>query len=343
MTRDRQPGPTHRTARRGGARTGCRRQRGYALILVLGALVLITLVAVRFAERIDLLRTQAHSLQAYADARIAAAGAVAVGQYWLATREGGPIGFGQAAELVRADGTAYALQGGATLRFQDQRGLIPVNLPDLGALANLLRQQGLALAEVDSMIDGLLDFTDTDSLRRLNGAEASDYALLDLPAPRNDWLLSLAELTQVLPWRAHADLVAQLQPLLSLRREGYFNPNTAPLPVLRAWFPSAAPEQIELLLTYRLSAAFTNGAQAQALTGLPAAGDELLYHTSDEVSLTVSAPGLPRPLQYNLLLLPGGENSPWLILQAQARAVSERHDDQLSPTAFPLALDSPPP
>jgi type II secretory pathway component PulK len=322
---------------------GQRRQRGYALILVLGALALITVVAARFAERIDLLRAQSRSMLAYADGRIAAAGAVAVGQYWVATREGGAIGYGQAGELVRADGTVYALQAGATLALQDQRGLISVNVPDLSPLARLLRQQGLALAQVDTMIDGLLDYIDGDSLRRLNGAEAGDYARVDGPAPRNDWLLSVTELAQVLAWRDQADLVARLQPVLSARRIGYFNPNTAPRPVLRAWFPAAAPEQIERLMTYRQATAFANGAQVQAVTGLPAAGDEMLYSVSDEISLTVSAPGLPRPLQYNLILLPGGENAPWLILQAQARAVSERHDDPLSPTAFPLALGSSPP
>lgn len=331
-----------RRRRSPGVRGGQGTQRGYALILVLGALALISVVATRFAERIDQLRTQSRSMQAYADARIAAAGAVAVGLYWVSTHEGGRVGYGQGAELVRADGTAYVLPGGATIALQDQRGLISLNLPDLSPLVSLLRQQGLGQAQIDTLIDGLLDYGDLDSLRRLNGAEAGDYAALGQPPPRNDWLLSVSELQQVLAWRDQAALVGRLQPLLSVRRVGFFNPNTAPPAVLKAWFPTAAPEQIELLVSHRAGAAFADGAQVQALTGLPARGDDFLFSVSDELALTVSAPGLPRPLQYNLVLLPGGEMAPWLVLQAQARALSERQDDKRSATAFPLALGGSP-
>ena len=172
-------------------------QRGYALLLVLGSLAAIAVVAGRFASRVDLLRGQARTMQAYADASVAAAGALAVGQYWVATREAGPLGFGSGAELLRADGTTYTLSNAATVQVQDQRGLIALNTVDLAPLRSLLQLQGVAPPKADAMIDGLLDYTDTDGLHRLNGAEAPAYEALGRPPPRNDWLLSTHELSQV--------------------------------------------------------------------------------------------------------------------------------------------------
>lgn len=318
---------------------GARRVRGYALPLVLGALALIALVAGRFAQRIDQLRAQAQTLQGYAEARVAAASARSVGEFWIATREPGPVGFGTAAELVRADDTPYALTGGAILQLQDQRGLIPLNIPDLSFLRALLQQQpGLDAAQIDRMIDGLLDYADTDSLHRLNGAEAPEYRFQDLPPPRDDWLLSVSELGQVMAWRGQAALIQRLEPLLSLARVGVFNPMTAPMPVLEAWFGKAAAPQLQLFDTLRHGPGLVYASQVQSLTGLPMKRDDLVFYVSDEVALSVWAPGLPRPLQYNLLLLPAGESAPWLVLQARPRAALERRDDQPPPKAFPLAI-----
>lgn len=331
-----------RSDHRGCARRACRParrrlSRGYALPLVIGALVLIMVVAGRFAARIDMLRSQAKTLQDYAQGRLLASNALSAALYLVATKGPGPVGFGEGAAMLRADDTRYSLPNGATMQVQDQRGLIPLNLPELRLLRSWLHQAGLGADAADTLIDGLLDYTDSDDLHRLNGAEAPAYAERSLPPPRNDWLLSPQELGQVLAWRDRQDLIEQLQPWLSLQREAVFNPLTAPMPLLALWFGEAAAPQLQLFDTLRHAPVAPAAAAAQALTGLPMVDDYIGFYVSDMIGITVWAPGLPRVRQYNLQLLPAGIHAPWMVLQVRARAGSEQRNDQPPSTAFPFS------
>lgn len=308
-------------------------------MLVLSALALVALIGGRFAARIDALREQTSTLAAHARATLQAGNAVAAGLYWMSTHETGPAGFGPALQpSLHADDRAYVLDIGGELRLQDLRGLYPLNALERAPFSRLLQALGLDTAMTDTYIDVLLDYEDTDNLKRLNGAEAADYAVVGLPPPRNDWLLSVRELDRMPHWRDKPEFTAALEPWVSTSRTGFFNPNTAPRAVLQAMLPQARPEQLELLETMRAAAPFLTGDAARKATGLALDGDDKLFHGGEQYRLTVWAAGMPQTLQYNVLLLPGGRVAPWLISEVHpaARPAPSKTPDRA--TAFPLAF-----
>lgn len=315
-----------------------RRQRGYVLVLVLGSLALIAFIAANFAQRIDTLRRTAGSTRDHAQARVAAASAMAVAKYWLASHAAQPMGYGGADGMVLADGRFYRLPNGALLAFQDLRGLLSVNIVDRPALTRLLLQQGAALESVDRHLDVLEDYTDLDSLKRLNGAERRDYDALGLPGPRNDFLRSLSELAGMPVWRDDGPLLERVKPMLSTARSAWVNPNTAPVAVLRAVFPQAAPAQIDRFVADRTLGQFDNPQGVTRNYGLQAGQDDILLFAGREVQVTVWAPGLPQAIQYNLVLLPAGGTGPWLVTEQHLRARPQLRDDATDTEPFPLAL-----
>lgn len=317
------------------------RQGGYVLIMVLGALVLIALVAARFAQRIDGLRSQTGSLQAHAQQRLAMGNALAAALYVTTTHALGPAGVGPpiGEPVLRADDRLYRLPDGGEVQVQDARGLLPLNVIGRPQLRSVLASLGVGVAVVDAWIDVLQDYQDIDSLKRLNGAETGDYAALGLAPPRNDWLVSVRELNRLPLWRDQPGIVEAMERLGSTNRLLVFNPNTASIELLRLLLPTATPVQLELFDTLRRRAAFTSSASAQRATGLPFQRDEFIFHLGQQLRLTVSASGAARALQYNVTIVPGGAEAPWLISEAHP-VVHRSRDTPDTPdraTPFPLA------
>ena len=310
------------------------------LIFVLAALALIAMVAERFQLRIDDLRRQSASLAHLARARVAADNALAAGLYWLSTRPPGPAGFGKVGALgLIADDRPYRLDTGGEIRDQDLRGLYPLNAPERGSFARLLHGLGVEDSLDDSLLDILLDYEDTDSLKRLNGAEADDYARVGLPPPRNDWLLSVRELNRMPLWRDHPALVTSMESLASVSRIGIINPNTAPRRVLQAALAQGMPDQIDRFETLRERAPFDNADLARAATGLSMTGDAYVFFVGNEQRLTVWAPGMPQSLQYTVVLSPDGTSAPWLISEVHPAARSILSGDAYDRvTPFPLDI-----
>lgn len=313
--------------------------RGVALIMVLGALALIAIVAGRFAQRIDNLRGQTTSLHDHAQQRLQARNALAATLYFAATRSIGPAGFGPAlAPELRADDRLYRLPDGGEVRVQDPRGLVALNAPERASLGALLQTLGVSARETDAFVDVLEDYLDTDALKRLNGAEAPDYATLGLPAPRNDWMLTVGELNRMPLWRDAPQVVAVMERWGSTSRRPILNPNTVPIDLLAGLWPQARPEQLELLRRLREATPFVDGRQAQRLTGLPLESDEIIFSLGPQLRITVSAQGSPRALQYNVVLLPAGIEGPWLISDVQPAPRAQPRDTPDHAEPFPLAL-----
>jgi type II secretory pathway component PulK len=322
-----------------GRRLPARPGRGMALVMVLGALAVITLVAARFAQRIHELQQQIVSLDEHAQQRLHMRNALAATLYLTATRSVGPAGLvADNMPELRADDRRYRLPGGGVVQLQDPRGLLSLNAPDRRALSALLVSAGVATTETDAFVDVLEDYLDTDNLKRLNGAEMPEYAALGLPPPRNDYLLSANELQRMPRWRDAPLAVAAVQRWASVTRRSVMNPNTAPIEVMAAWWPQASPQQLQLLRSLRDAAPFTSGEFAQRATGLPAAGDEFIFSLGPELRITVSAEGSTRALQYNVMLTPLGQEAPWLISDVQPVPSAPPRDPTNNAQAFPLAL-----
>ena len=316
-------------------------RRGYVLVFVLAALVMMALIGGRFAIRIDALRDQTGALSAYARGRLEAGNAAAAAFYLISTQPRGPAGFGSFLQpALRADGRPYRLDNGAEIRLQDTRGLYPINnLFQRESFAALLRLSGADVVAIDGYTDVLLDYQDTDNLKRLNGAERADYAALGLPPVRNDWLLSLRELSRMPLWRDRPELVAAIEPFVSTSRDGLFNANTAPRLVLQAKLPQARPEQIELFETLRSATPFTSESMAIKATGLQLATDESMLHVGNHFRLNVWAAGMPQAIQYNVSLDPVvAMMAPWQIAEVHSvtRPIPSKAQERAS--AFPLAL-----
>lgn len=316
-------------------------QRGMALIMVMAALALIAFVAARFAQRIDELRSQTLSLRQHAEHSLQARNALAATLYFTATRPAGPAGFGPPlTPELRADGRLYGLAEGGQVRLQDQRGLLPLNAVDRAPLASVLQTLGVAQHDTDTFVDVLEDYLDTDNLKRLNGAEAPEYAAAGLPAPRNDFMTAVGELGRMPKWREVPAVVTALERWASPSRQAVLNPNTAPLGLLAAWWPWAAPAQLELLVSLRDGTPFQDGAQASRATGLALDRDDLVFHIGPRFRITASAQGSPRALQYNVVLTPGGRDAPWLISHMQAVPRVEPRTPTERAEPFPLAFSA---
>lgn len=316
-----------------------RSQQGYVLLLVLGALALIALLATRIAQRIDDLRAQTSTLKVDAEQRLTMGNARAAALYFVTTRGLGPAGHGPALDpLLRSDNRRYTLSGGGEVRVQDQRGLLPLNAVDAATLGALLVARGLPPPDAFPWVDVLHDYIDTDALKRLNGAERLEYDAAGLPAPRNDWLVSVRELGRMPRWRDRPAITAAVQQVSSTSRQPVLNPNTAPIELLATLLPTASPQQLELFDTLRRQSPFASGAAAQRLTGLPLVRDDFVFHVGPQLRLTVSAAGSPRAVQYNVVLVPGGLQAPWLISESHTDHRTDRRDTQDRATPFPLAV-----
>ena len=82
--------------------------------------------------------------------------------------------------------------------IQDELGRIDLNAADAPLLAGLFRAAGTPAQEADTIADRIIDWRDSDDLRRLNGAEKADYHRADLSAwPRNAPFQSVDELKLV--------------------------------------------------------------------------------------------------------------------------------------------------
>jgi general secretion pathway protein K len=105
-------------------------------------------------------------------------------------------------EVVRIDGRAYngnIGMGRYVFRLFNESGKININTmsaPSGGLmLNNLLVNLGVAKETADVIVDSILDWVDTDDLRRLNGAESDYYQSLPNPyKAKNGRLDTLEEL-----------------------------------------------------------------------------------------------------------------------------------------------------
>jgi general secretion pathway protein K len=294
----------------------CARSRGQSLVIVLGAIVVLTALAAWIAARVEVVSQAAATLRQQASQEVAEANALAVVMQWIATNPPGHAGWGDPTQAVLVgDGREYRLPDGTLVSVQDQRGLLSLNIVDRPLMRNLLASIGVAASRIDPMIDVLEDYTDTDSLKRLSGAEALDYAALSLPAPRDDWVVTVSELRRMPIWVEQVRRNPTLLTWVSARRSAGLNLNTAPPALIAALLPGAGPEALSLLESMRRERPFPDASVVLRLTGLEVPGDDTDFYVGPQVAIRVRQPGQARGREYNVLVTRESAELPWIILE----------------------------
>ena len=198
-------------------------QRGVALVLVVWAAVLLTVIASTFiVER----RTESLVLRnslSLARAEAAADAGIHRGLYELFRND-------TAQDRWSRDGTRHEWSfDGIPIRIElrDESAKIDINTATDPLLRGLLVSSGLADDEATRLLDAILDWRDPDPLKRPNGAEEADYREAGLNhKPANSSFQAIEELQLVLGMRP--DIYRRLAPSITVfSRQPGVNPRLA--------------------------------------------------------------------------------------------------------------------
>jgi hypothetical protein len=259
--------------------------------------------------------------------------------FLLTTRRLTPLGFA-GSPLLYVDGRPYRLPSDVRVSVQDLRGLISVTAFDPAVMRRFLLEHGVRDSEVEPLLDKLADYADLDDLRRLNGAEAADYAREGLPPPRNDWPISPFEIRLIPGWRAHPELWERASDYFTAVREGWLNPNTAPPSVLAA-LPGASPEAVKQLLALRAQGVHVSSADMLfGMTGIRLPDDPVAFYPSLFYRLRLWRPKDARLVEYTVMLTPDAPDQPWLVLETRQLPRPTDDDDTPAPELL-RPIDSP--
>ena len=281
------------------------RRRGFALILVLWGLALLSALAVALSAtgRSDV--TLTHNLvESSRAAHLADAGVFVGIRALLTPADLPPVDDDGGRRLdVRIDGVDVRL----TLR--DEGGKVDLNQAPRRLLRGALLAAGAGESDANRLADAVLDWRDRDSRRRDFGAEAPDYERAGRPdRPRNGPFELVSELRLVLGMTD--DLFARLRPFVSIdSRQAGLDPGQAPAALLRA-VPELSGVDIGRLLDRR-----RDGAAPGTLPGIGggagmlAAGHGLAHTVTADVEL-------PSGVSYRreaVVLIGGAADRPYRI------------------------------
>lgn len=200
------------------------RQRGFALLIVLWSLVLLTLLATGLTAsgRSDV--QLATNLRAAATAQAAADGAIYEAAFHLL----------DPATRWAADGAAHALDGPGvrvTLRIENEAGKINPNTAPPELLEALLRQVGVDALKATALANAIVDWRFPRGLASLSSGQPVAYRNAGLSyGPPGEPFESVTELGAVIGMTQQ--VLAQIAPHLSVFTEGEPDPRIAG-PVVR--------------------------------------------------------------------------------------------------------------
>jgi general secretion pathway protein K len=203
-----------------------RSENGVALITVLWALILLSIIAAAVSLETRSSARVARNMVENAAARAAADAGIqrAILDLKAMTLPGpDPSKF-------RADGTVYAWRfANCTIyvSIQDEGGKIDLNQAPEALLTALFASVGVAQGKAESLADAIADYRDADNLRRPGGAEEADYQDAGLGwGPKNAPFQTVEELQQVLG--VTPEIYRRVAPDLTVYAVGSaLNPTTA--------------------------------------------------------------------------------------------------------------------
>ena len=186
------------------------RQRGIALVMVLWLVVLLTIVAASFATHSRVETRMAGNLVEREKARLMAQSGLnrALMELMVKNTDQRWTFNGEAHEL-------QAPQGSLRIAIRNASGLVDLNRASREVLYNLFTLVSDDPEVREQLVDALEDWRDSDDLRRLKGAEDSDYAAAgyDYGSADRD-LESVDELGYVMGF--NRDAVNRLRPYVTV-------------------------------------------------------------------------------------------------------------------------------
>lgn len=236
-----------------------RQQRGAALVTVLLAVTLLTIVVIEFAYSTQIDHHLSHNALKALQASYLARSGINLAMLVLKkdTQTSGIDALGE--DWARALPPLPAGAGMVALRVTDEQGKVNLNAlrNTNGTINGPWREVAERLFELrgldPSLLVPLLDWLDGDDFPEPQGAERYLYLTRTPPLiPRNGILLTLGELAKVEGFtaavRAQLDEVITVLPDTTTK----LNVNTAPADVLAALFPTLAPETLDEFLRSRV-------------------------------------------------------------------------------------------
>lgn len=220
-------------ARRPSAAPARERERGIALLIVLGLVIFLSIIALSFSESQRLTSQIASNALAIARAQAAADGATHKMLYELSRPRQSDAD--AEAERWKANGIAYEWSENGvqvSVSGRSEAAKIDVNFAAEALLKNLFVTAGVEDGEADSIVAAIRDWTDADNLKRPNGSEIDDYRSAGKKVlPANDFFVAIEELQNVMGMTPQRYLA--VAPYLTVHsRSAGVDPQTAALEIL---------------------------------------------------------------------------------------------------------------
>jgi general secretion pathway protein K len=221
-----------------------RRQRGFALIVVLWVVMLLSIVAAIFLRDSRSETRIAHNLLENAKAEAIADAGVQRAMLGLLDQD--------ETTVWHADGRPYAFSladGVARIRIQSELGKIDLNASPDEVVKGLFMAAGVDEVEAGQLVDALADFRDPDDLPRRAGAERADYEAMGLlRGPKNAPLETIEELIQVRG--VTPALFDRISSIITVYGRNPVDVTTAPQTVLQV-LRTVMPERLDRMIAAR--------------------------------------------------------------------------------------------
>lgn len=305
------------------------REKGFALIAVLGLLMILSLVATFIASYADQRITQAQQIRERMQSQLDSDANVATLLHVIATRPlvlnayllQAPAALEADLDIsqlsrIRLDGERYQGLGKSAFSLQDEGSLLSLLDPDRERWTNLFLQQGLQPQEAERFLDQLQDYTDKDDLRRLNGASSSDYRGQGLAPPPQRLMISPGQIFNLLDAVKFERQLQAMLPLATTRSGQLHNLNTMPKAVLQT-MPGIDEALAQGLIDARQNKPFMDLSDANERTGRIIPLDPLaipsLASAYVRVRIWPDALSCRQSIWLGISSTPGSRQTPWDI------------------------------
>lgn len=315
------------------------KQKGFVLIAVLGLLMVLALIASFIASYAEQRLDQTFQLRQQLQSQLDSDATLATLLYVIATRplvqnayllqvpptdaaaatssfDAPPLLDISQLPRLTLEGQRYQGLGQTAFSLQDEGSLLSLLDPDRERWTDLFRQHSLTRQQADSFLNQLLDYTDHDDLRRLNGANASDYISAGLAPPPQRPMISPGQVFNLLDGTAlQADLYTML-PLMTTRSGQLNNLNTSPKVLLQS-LPGIDSALAQLIVDERKKKPFTDLADANRRLGhiIPIDPLEVPSQASPYIRIQLWADRRTcrQPIWLGLSSTPASVSAPWEI------------------------------